>query len=72
MTSIFSRGSRGGIVSQTGSSEEKEAIMEHGVTENCADALRLDGDAAAGILSELFVPDITAALATCAGCGESR
>jgi hypothetical protein len=46
--------------------------MEHGVTENGADALRLDGDAAAGILSELFVPDITAALATCAGCGESR
>jgi hypothetical protein len=59
-------------VNQTGSSEQKEAIMEHGVTENGADALRLDGDAAAGILSELFVPDITAALATCAGCGESR
>jgi hypothetical protein len=34
-----------------------------------ADALRLDGNAAAGILSELFLPDLTAARATCAGCG---
>jgi hypothetical protein len=31
-------------------------------------SLRLDGNAAAGILSELFVPDLTAARATCAGC----
>jgi hypothetical protein len=37
--------------------------------ETVADALRLDGNAAAGILSELFVPDLTAARATCAGCG---
>ena len=37
--------------------------------ESVADALRLDGNAAAGILSELFVPDLTAARATCAGCG---
>ena len=37
--------------------------------ETIADALRLDGNAAAGILSELFVPDLTAASATCAGCG---
>jgi hypothetical protein len=35
-------------------------------------ALRLDGNAAAGVLSELFVPDLTAARATCAGCGETR
>jgi hypothetical protein len=34
-------------------------------------ALRLDGNAAAGILSEIFVPDITAALSTCASCGET-
>jgi Family of unknown function (DUF6510) len=40
--------------------------------ESVADALRLDGNAAAGILSELFVPDLTAARATCAGCGASR
>jgi hypothetical protein len=35
-------------------------------------ALRLDGNAAAGVLSELFIPDLTAARATCAGCGETR
>ncbi len=37
-----------------------------------ADALRLDGNAAAGILSELFIPDLTAARVTCAGCGTVR
>jgi hypothetical protein len=37
-----------------------------------ADALRLDGNAAAGILSELFVPDLTSARAKCAGCGTTR
>ena len=36
------------------------------------DALRVDGNAAAGILSELFVPDLTAARAKCAGCGTTR
>ena len=40
--------------------------------ESVADALRLDGNAAAGILSEIFVPDLTAARATCAHCGASR
>ena len=46
--------------------------MDNGSTESVADALRLDGNAAAGILSELFVPDLTAARATCAGCGDER
>jgi hypothetical protein len=36
------------------------------------EALRLDGNAAAGILSEVFVPDVTAARATCANCGATR
>ena len=36
------------------------------------EALRLDGNAAAGILSEVFVPDVTAARATCANCGAMR
>ena len=40
--------------------------------ESVAEALRLDGNAAAGILSEIFVPDLTAALATCAHCGQTR
>jgi hypothetical protein len=41
-------------------------------TERTADALRVDGNSAAGILSELFVPDMTAARAKCAGCGVTR
>jgi hypothetical protein len=32
------------------------------------DEMRLDGNAAAGRLGELFARDVTAALATCAGC----
>jgi LSD1 subclass zinc finger protein len=40
--------------------------------ESVADALRLDGNAAAGILSEIFVPDLTAALATCGQCGATQ
>jgi hypothetical protein len=34
--------------------------------------MRLDGNAAAGALSELFAPEMTAARATCAGCGATR
>ena len=33
---------------------------------------RLDGNAAAGILSEVFVPDLTTARTTCASCGTTR
>jgi hypothetical protein len=36
------------------------------------DTLRVDGNAAAGILSELFIPDLTAARAKCAGCGVTQ
>ncbi|WP_127131495.1 DUF6510 family protein [Georgenia sp. SYP-B2076] len=32
---------------------------------------RLDGNAAAGPLAELFTVDLTAAMATCAGCGST-
>jgi hypothetical protein len=42
------------------------------VGEGVAEALRLDGNAAAGILSEVFAADLTAARATCAGCGATR
>jgi hypothetical protein len=31
--------------------------------------LRLDGNAAAGLLSEIFVRDVTVAVGTCAACG---
>jgi hypothetical protein len=37
-----------------------------------AEALRLDGNAAAGIPSEIFVPDLRPARATCARCGTAR
>jgi hypothetical protein len=37
-----------------------------------ADAARLDGNAAAGILSEIFVSDLTVARITCGNCGISR
>ena len=34
--------------------------------------MNVDGNAAAGVLSELFVQDLTAARAKCAGCGSTR
>jgi hypothetical protein len=34
--------------------------------------LRLDGNAAAGVLSEVFSAEMTAALGTCAGCGATN
>lgn len=33
------------------------------------EALKLDGNAAAGILQEIFAVEVTAALGTCDGCG---
>ena len=33
---------------------------------------RLDGNAAAGLLSEMFARDVTIAQATCAGCGATK
>lgn len=33
------------------------------------DALRLDGNAAAGILQEVFAVEMTTAVGTCRGCG---
>jgi Zn finger protein HypA/HybF involved in hydrogenase expression len=33
------------------------------------DALRLDGNAAAGLLQEVFTVDVTVARGTCASCG---
>jgi hypothetical protein len=33
------------------------------------DELRLDGNSAAGLLSEVFTPEATAALVRCASCG---
>ena len=33
------------------------------------DALRLDGNAAAGVLQQVFTAEVTTAVGTCAGCG---
>lgn len=35
------------------------------------DALRLDGNAAAGTLREVFTTEVTTAIGTCGGCGAS-
>jgi hypothetical protein len=48
------------------------AFDERAGGQHASEALRLDGNAAAGILSEVFVPDVTTALATCANCGTIR
>jgi hypothetical protein len=34
--------------------------------------MRLDGNAAAGALREIFVQEMTVAVVTCAGCGATR
>jgi hypothetical protein len=43
--------------------------MDSGALES--EATRLDGNAAAGILSEIFAGDMTGARATCVSCGAS-
>ena len=53
-------------------SEASKASEQRAEDERLGEALRLDGNAAAGILSEVFVPDVTAARATCANCGAMR
>ncbi len=37
-----------------------------------AEEMRLDGNAAGGVLREVFAREMTAALATCTGCGMTR
>jgi Family of unknown function (DUF6510) len=52
--------------------DERRASEQQSVDERIGEAVRLDGNAAAGILSEVFVPDLTTARATCANCGTIR
>jgi len=52
--------------------DERRASEPQSVDERVGEAARLDGNAAAGILSEVFVPEITTARATCANCGTIR
>ena len=52
--------------------DERRVADQQSVDERAGEAVRLDGNAAAGILSEVFVPDITTARTTCANCGTIR
>ena len=52
--------------------DARRASEQQSVDERVGETMRLDGNAAAGILSEVFVPDITTARATCANCGTIR
>ena len=52
--------------SQTPSSKTRKARPPR------ADAMHVDGNAAAGMLSELFTPDLTSARARCAGCNATQ
>ncbi len=54
------------------SSSAKKTSRSAKKGELVADALRLDGNAAAGMLSEVFVPDLTQAVAKCAGCNATQ
>jgi hypothetical protein len=52
--------------------DERRASEPQSVDERVGEAVRLDGNAAGGILSEVFVPEITTTRATCANCGTIR
>ena len=52
--------------------DRTRASREKSDDEPPGEVARLDGNAAAGILSEIFVPDFTMARATCANCGATR
>jgi hypothetical protein len=52
--------------------DDRRTSDQQSLDERAGDAARLDGNAAAGILSEVFVPDLTTARATCANCGVTR
>ena len=51
---------------------EKRMSRQHPGDERVPESARLDGNAAAGILSEVLIQDVTMAAATCATCGTIR
>ena len=52
--------------------DERRASDHESAEDPAGEAARLDGNVAAGILSEVFVPDITTTRAMCANCGAVR
>src|SRR5262245_43770426 len=55
-----------------GNDKDKYAPERESIDESAGKTTRLDGNAAAGILSEVFVPELTTARVTCANCGTIR
>jgi len=49
-----------------------QSLEQPVVSDRAIDSLRLDGNAAAGLLSEIFASDLTVGRAKCAGCGVTR
>lgn len=54
------------------SKKPKQSIDQPVTAGRSLDSMRVDGNAAAGMLSEFFAPDLTAGKAKCAGCGKTR
>jgi len=52
--------------------DDRRASEQQSADERVGEAVRLDGNFAAGILSEVFIPDITTTRAMCANCGTIR
>lgn len=52
--------------------DQTRAERERAHDDRDGEAARLDGNAAAGMLSEIFVQDFTTARVTCANCGSAR
>jgi len=50
----------------------KKSKRKTAVSDRPLDSLRTDGNAAAGMFSEIFARDMTAGRAKCAGCGTTR
>ena len=50
----------------------KKSKRKAAVSDRPLDSLRTDGNAAAGMFSEIFARDMTAGRAKCAGCGTTR
>ena len=53
-------------------SDTTRASEQDSAEDPAREAVRLDGNLAAGILSEVFVPDMTTTRAMCANCGTMR
>ena len=52
--------------------DKRRAPEQESADERRGEVVRLDGNFAAGILSEIFVPEITTTRAMCANCGTIR